>query len=299
MPINTSAIASELRPGLAACFGNYDLYPSQWSEIFDTYESDKADEIETEMRFLGVAQFRDEGAPTAVDTMAERYRTVYHHRYLALSFIITRQAIMDNLYKTQFPQTAKALKRSMSIAKEILGAAVLNNGFTTSIGGDGQPLYSLTHPIDTGIVPNTLPGLVDLTEAGIEQAITQIRVFKDIAGLTIAVKPLKLIVSPKNEWQATRILGSAFRTQTANNDINAIYNNSAIPEGARVNVYLNNNGNWFLTTDAPDGFKHYIREALETDVYTDFSTDNLMAKAVERYSFGFSNFRCSFGVQAA
>lgn len=296
MAINTTAIANLLRPGLAAVFGDYPLYPSQWSDIFETYESDKAVEIEVEMKLLGLAQIRPEGSPTAVDTMGQRIITNYVHRYVALSFNITRQAIMDNLYKTKFPLMVRALKKSMAQTKEILGASVLNNAFLAAFPiGDGQALCSTSHPIDGGTVANTPAVNADLNEASLESAIITIQQFKDQAGLIVQTKPQKLVVPPQGQFVAERLLASAFRTNTANNDISAIYNVSAIPQGYRVNQYLTLPNAWYVLTDAPDGFKHYVREAIETDVYTDFSTDNLMAKAVERYSFGVSNFRAVYG----
>jgi phage major head subunit gpT-like protein len=296
MAINTTSIANLLRPGLEAVFGDYPSYPSQWSEIFEVYESDKSTEIEVEMKMLGLAQIRAEGAPTAVDTMGQRIITQYTHRYVALSFNITRQALADNLYKTKFPLMVRALKKSMAQTKEILGASVLNNGFNAAYPiGDGQPLFSQNHPIDGGVVPNTPAVAADLNEASLESAIITIQQFKDQAGLIVMTKPEKLIVPPQGQFVAERLLGSAFRTNTANNDISAVYNLTSVPAGYRTNQFLTTPNAWFLLTDAPDGFKHYVRETIETDVYTDFSTDNLMAKAVERYSFGVSNFRGAYG----
>jgi hypothetical protein len=295
MAINTTAIANLLRPGLSAVFGDYPLYPSQWSDVFETYDSDKAVEIEVEMKMLGLAQIRPEGSPTAVDTMGQRIITNYVHKYVALSFSITRQAIMDNLYKTKFPLMVRALKKSMAQTKEVLAAGILNNGFSASFPiGDGQALFSTAHPIDGNTVANTPSVSADLNEASLEAAIISIQQFKDQAGLIVQTKPEKLVVPPQGQFVAERLLGSAFRTNTANNDISAVYNVSAVPQGYRVNQYLTLPNTWYVITDAPDGFKHFVREPIETDVYTDFSTDNLLAKAVERYSFGVSNFRAGY-----
>lgn len=302
MAINTGAIANLLRPGLAAVFGDYPRYPSQWSEIFDVYQSDKAVEIEVEMRMLGLAAIRPEGAQTQMDdAMGQRVITNYVHKYVALGFQITRQAIMDNLYKTRFPMMAKALRDSMAQTKEILGASILNNGFNAAFPiGDGQPLFSVNHPIDGGVFANTSAVAADLNEASLEQGIIGIQQFRNQANLIVQTKPKKLVVGPQNQFVADRLLGSAFRINTPNNDISAVYNLSAVPEGYRVNQFITQINNplvntWFLLTDAPDGFKCYQREALETDVYTEFSTDNLLAKAVERYSFGVSNPRAAWG----
>jgi hypothetical protein len=300
MAINTSAIQSLLRPGLAAVFGDYPQYPSQWSEIFERHSSDKAVEIEVEVKLLGLASIKAEGASVAYDNMGQRYITNYVHRYTAVGFIITRQAIMDNLYKTRFPLQAKALRNSMAQTKETLGAAVLNNGFDTNYPiGDGQPVFSTAHPIDGSTVANTFTVQSQLNETSLQDAIVAIQRFRDAANLRVMTKPTKLIVPAELQWTAERLLKSEYRTDTANNDISAIYSMSAVPQGHRVNMFLTDTNAWYLMTDAPNGFKHYERERLETDVYTDFDTDNLKAKAVERYSFGVSNFRGAFASQGA
>jgi phage major head subunit gpT-like protein len=232
--------------------------------------------------------------------MGQRFVTNYVNRYTSIGFIITRQAIKDNLYQSSFPLQAKALRQSMEQTKEVLGASVLNNGFSSNFPiGDGQPLFSTAHPIENGTVANTFSVQADLNETSLQDAIVGVQRFRDAAGLRIMTKPTKLIVPAELQWTATRLLQSQFRVDTANNDINAIYNNSAVPQGHRVNMFLTDTNSWFLLTDAPNGFKHYEREALETDVYTDFDTDNLKAKAIERYSFGCSNFRAGWGSQGA
>jgi len=213
-----------------------------------------------------------------------------------LSFNITRQALADNLYKSKFPLMVRALKESMAQTKEILAASVLNNGNSASFPiGDGQPLFSISHPIDFGVVANTPTVQADLNEASLEAALISIQQFKNQAGLVVQTKAKKMIVPPTVQFVAQRLLGSAYRTNTANNDISAVYNTSAVPQGYRVNQYLSLNNSWYLLTDSMDGFKHYVREPLETDAYADFSTDNVLCKAVERYSFGVSNFRAAYG----
>jgi phage major head subunit gpT-like protein len=300
MTINTSSIQQLLRPGLAEVFGDYPMYPAEYTEIFTTQTSDKAVEIEVEMKLLGLASIKGEGAPTQFQDMGQRVISTYYHRYTSVGFIITRQAMKDNLYESQFPLQAQSLRNSMLQSKEVNGASVLNNGFSSSYpGGDGQPLFSTAHPIDTGTFANTPSVQVDLNESSLQDAIVTISQFRDQAGLITMTKPTKLIVPPQLQFTADRILHSQFRTGTANNDINAIYNIGAVPQGYRVNHFLTDTNGWFLMTDAPNGLKHYVREALETDVFTDFTSDNLLAKAIERYSFGWSNPRGSFGSSGA
>ena len=300
MTINTSSIQQLLRPGLAEVFGDYPMYPAEYIEIFTTHTSDKAVEIEVEMKLLGLASIKGEGAPTQFQDMGQRVISTYYHRYTSVGFIITRQAMKDNLYESQFPLQAQSLRNSMLQSKEVNGASVMNNGFSASYpGGDGQPLFSTAHPIDTGTFANTPSVQVDLNESSLQDAIVTISQFRDQAGLITMTKPTKLIVPPQLQFTADRILHSQFRTGTANNDINAIYNIGAVPQGYRVNHFLTDTNGWFLMTDAPNGLKHYVREALETDVFTDFTSDNLLAKAIERYSFGWSNPRGAFGSSGA
>lgn len=296
MTTNTTQIKNLLVPGLAEVFGDYPQYPAEYTEIFSTNTSDKAVEIEVEMKLLGVAAFRAEGAATQFNDMGQRVVSTYYHRYTSIGFIITRQAQKDNLYESQFPLQAQSLRNSMMQTKEINGASVINNGFSASfVGGDGVALFSTAHPIDGSTFANTPTVQTDLNETSLQEAITAISLFRDQAGLICMTKPTKLIVPSALQWQANRILNSQFRTGTANNDISAIYNVDAVPQGYRVNHFLTDTNGWTVLTDAPNGLKHYEREKLETGVFVEFSTDNLLAKAIERYSFGWSNSRAAFG----
>lgn len=300
MTINTTAISNLLRPGLAAVFGDYPMWPGQWSELFERHESDKAVEIEVEVKLLGLAAIKQEGASTQYQDMGQRYVTNYVNRYVSIGFIITRQAIKDNLYKSRFPLQAKALRNSMGQTKEVLGASIFNNGFDANYPiGDGQPVFSTAHPIDGSTVANTPTVQTDLNESSFEAGITAINRFKDQAGLRVMTKAVKLAVPTELQWQAIRLLQSQFRTNTGNNDISATYASAATAREPVVNQFFTDTNAWFIMSDAPDAFKFYEREALETDVYTDFDTDNLKAKALERYSFGVSNFRGAYGSSGA
>jgi len=296
--INTGQIAQLLRPGLKAVFGQYPTYPDQWTEIFKTYQSDKYQEIEVELKYLGAADIKPEGQPIATDSMGQRIITNYIHKRVGLSFTITKEAIEDNLYQQQFPQQAVSLKDSLRVTKNILGANVLNNAFNPEHPiGDGQSVCSASHPIDGGVFSNTLAGAatVDFSEAGVEQAIIQIQKFPMQSGILAQTMAKKLILPRELQFAASRLLNSAFRTDVANNDINALYNNDYIPSGYKINQYLTSPTAWFIITDAPDGLKHFQRTSVETDTYVDYPTDNVMAKATERYSFGVSNPRGIFG----
>lgn len=297
--INTGQIAQLLRPGLKAVFGQYPTYPEQWTEIFKTYQSDKYQEIEVEMKYLGAADIKPEGQPIATDSMGQRIVTNYIHKRVGLSFTITKEAVEDNLYQNQFPEQAKSLRNSLRITKNILGANILNNAFNAAYPiGDGQSVCSTAHPIDGGIFSNAFGAgtvNVDFSEAGVEQAIILIQKFPMQSGILSQTMAKKMILPRELQFSASRLLNSAFRVDVANNDINALYHNDYIPEGYRINQFLTSPTAWFILTDAEDGLKHFQRTPVETDTYVDYPTDNVMAKATERYSFGVSNPRGIFG----
>lgn len=296
MIISTSAIRDLLWPGLNAVFGDLPDMPAQWKEIFEANTSDKQYEKDVEVKLLGLADLQAEGQSVTYEDMGERYTYTYIHRGVALGFIMTKFAIRDNLYKTQFGPNTRALKHSFQQTKEVYGAAVLNNATdgTNYPGGDTVALLSTSHPIDTGVVANTPSIQVELNETSLQDSFIRIRRFKDAAGLRKMVKPKKLVVPPELQYVATRLMGSAGRpgrVGTNDNDLNAIRDLGLLPGGFTLNDFLTNTKAWYVTTDCPDGLKFFQRDPLEIDLYTDFDTSNLKCKGEERYSFGWSNFR--------
>ena len=101
------------------------------------------------------------------------------------------------------------------------------------------------------------------------------------------------------QFVATRLLESEYRIGTADNDINAIRNNGVIPEGHSVNHYLTDTNAYFITTDVPDGMKHFVRSPMTTSMDGDFDTGNVRYKARERYVFGVSDPRGIFSSPGA
>lgn len=299
MAVNLSAIKDLLLPGLRGIEGKYEQIPSQYDKIFTKHESKMALERTAEMRFLGLAQLKTEGGQTAFDNAAgERYVYNQEHTEIALGYAITRKAIDDNLYKSQFMPSNLGLIESFAQTKEIYGANVLNTATTynASVGGDGKALIATDHPIDGGTVANRPLLDVDLNEASLLNGMIGIRTnFKDQAGLKIFARGRRLIVAPANEPVAVRLTKTELRPGTADNDINAIMMTAGgLPEGYMVNDYLTSPSAWFLLTNI-DGLSYMERVKFESDMQVDFVTDNLLVKGYERYSFGYYNWRAIFG----
>jgi len=297
--VNLSAIKDLLLPGLRGVEGKYEMIPSQYDKIFTKHESKMALERTAEMRYLGLAQLKTEGGQTAFDNNAgERFVYNQEHTEIALGYAITRKAIDDNLYKTQFHPSNLGLIESFQQTKEIYGANLLNTATTynASVGGDGVALCSTAHPIDGGTVANTPTIQVDLTEATLLNGMISVRTnFRDQAGLKVFARARKLIVPPQLEPVAIRLTKTELRPGTADNDVNAIVSTAGgLPEGYMTNDFLTSAFAWFLLTNI-DGLSYMERVKFETDMQVDFVTDNLLVKGYERYSFGYYNWRSIFG----
>jgi hypothetical protein len=269
----------------------YARYGEEHKEIYETETSERSFEEETKLSGFSAAPVKNEGSAIAYDNAQEAWSTRYTHETIALGFSITEEAIEDNLYDSLSARYTKSLARAMAYTKQVKAAAVLNNGFSNSYpGGDGVSLFNASHPlISGGTNSNTPTTQVDLNETSLEAAVIQIAAWTDERGLLIAAKPKKMIVPPALMFVAKRLLDTELRVSTADNDINAIKQMGAIPEGYAVNHFLTDTNAWFLTTDVPNGLKHFVRTPLSNSMDGDFDTGNVRYKARERYSFGWSD----------
>jgi hypothetical protein len=299
MAISRAQLLKELLPGLNALFGmEYKRYGEEHKEIYETETSERSFEEETKLSGFSAAPVKNEGSAIAYDNAQEAWSTRYTHETIALGFSITEEAIEDNLYDSLSARYTKALARAMAFTKQVKAAAVINNGFNGSyLGGDGVTLFGnnssntrVGHPLVGGGVNFNSPTTgVDLNETALENAVIQIAAWTDERGLLIAAKPRKMVIPPSLMFVAKRLLDTELRVQTADNDINAIKQMGAIPEGYTVNHFLTDPNAWFLTTDVPNGMKHFERMPLANSMDGDFDTGNVRYKARERYSFGWSD----------
>jgi len=298
MAISRAQLLKELLPGLNALFGlEYARYGEQHKEIYETEKSERSFEEETKLSGFSAAPVKNEGSAIAYDNAQEAFTARYSHETIALGFSITEEAVEDNLYDSLSARYTKALARAMSYTKQVKAASVINNGFSSSyVGGDGVALFSTAHPLVNGATNSNRPSTnADLNETSLENAVIQIAAWTDERGLLIAAKPRKLLIPPALQFVATRLLETSLRVGTTDNDINALKNNGSIPEGYTINNFLTDSNGWYLTTDVPNGLKHFERTALTNSMDGDFDTGNVRYKARERYSFGWSDPLGMFG----
>ncbi len=303
MAISRNQLVKELEPGLNALFGlEYKQYENQSSEIYTTESSDRAFEEEVMLSGFASAQVKPEGSGVTYDNAQETFTARYTNETIALAFAITEEAIEDNLYDRLASRYTKALARSMAQTKQVKAASPLNNGLPTTDNydsGDAVSLFSTAHPTIAGVFSNTLTTQADLNETSLEQALIDIAGLTDERGLKIAAKAVKMIIPSALQFTAERLMKSAGRVGTADNDINAVKSLGMVPQGYRVNNYLTDTDSWYITTDVPNGMKHFERTPLSTKMEGDFDTGNVRYKARERYVFGVSDPRGIYGVEGA
>ena len=302
MAISRAQLLKELLPGLNALFGlEYAKYGDEAAEIFESESSDRSFEEEVKLSGFSAAPVKGEGSAIEYDNAQEAWTARYTNETIAMGFSITEEAIEDNLYGSLSARYTKALARAMAYTKQVKGATILNNAFAAGTTyGDGQTLCSTAHPLVSGGTNSNRPTIgTDLNETSLEAAIIQIAGWTDERGLLIASQPTTLVIPPALQFVATRLLETELRVATADNDINAIKSNSAIPGGYTVNHYLTDANAWFLMTDVPNGLKHFTRSPMATSMDADFDTGNSRYKARERYSFGVSDPLGIFGSPGA
>lgn len=302
MAMNSAQHRKQLQEGLNTVFGlAYKEHSDEYREIFDIETSKKKYEEDVIMAGFGAAQTKNEGAPVAFDNGQESWVARYHHITVALAFSLTKEAEEDGLYGSLGKKYSQALATSMKYTKELHGANVLNNGFSASFtGGDGKALYATDHPLTGGgTYSNKLTTAADLSETSLEDALIAIDGFVNERGIPIQAMAKKLVVPRQLRYIACRILKSEYKTSSADNDVNAIYQLDAVKEGYSINHYLTDADAWFIKTDIKDGLKHFVRKSLERGLEGEFETDNLRYKSRERYSFGWTDPRGSFASEGA
>ena len=299
--VTTGAIAKLLWPGLNARFGNsYNEYSMEWKDLVEVEQSDKHREEDQEMTGFGLAPIKPEGVATSYDTMTQGNTAIYRHNVYSLGFVITKEAIDDNLYEKAGMQKTGSLAFSLRQTKENVVANIYNRAFNTAYTGlDGKALLVTDHPMIGGTWSNALATAADLSEASLEDLVIQIGGATNQRAMKIAIKPKSLIIPWQLQFEAMRILKSVGQSGTANNDINALRSMGAFPDGVKVNHFLTDTDAFFIRTDVQEGLKLFQRNAVEFKQDGDFDTDNLKYKGSERYSTGWSDPRGLYGTSGA
>jgi hypothetical protein len=300
MAINLAQERDLLRPGLYEVAGEYKNIPTQYKRVFKEKESTMAIERKAQMAYMGYAQLKQEGGATQFDNNAgQRFIFNAETFEVGLGYAITRKAIRDNLYKSEFKPTALGLAKAFKEFWEYQAFNILNNGQTydQNIGGDGVALFSTAHPVDQSTWSNTFSSMLDLNDSSLIQACKNIRTnWVDERNLKIMGRPKSdgLMVPVNLIDVAERICKTELRPGTANNDVNALRSMDGGVRDYMVCDYLTSNYAWFVRTEN-DGLIFFVRDEYETDMWVDDITDNLLVKGYMRATPTYNDPRCAFG----
>ena len=299
--ISTANHPKALWPGIEAWFGRkYEQHPKFCEQMFEVRSSRKAYEEHVEATGFGLAPEKSEGSPVSYDSETQGPVTRYTPSVYSNGYVVTEEEQDDNLYTEVSMGRSEALAFSMYTTKEIVAANVYNRAFNSSYtGGNGVEMISTAQVTEDGTQSNHIATAADLSEASLEDLLVQIKNAKNSRGLNFALTGEQLIVSPNDEFEANRILYSTLQAGTANNDVNAVRSMGMLPKGIIANPYLTDPDAWFVRTNAPNGTILFMRKALEFTRDNDFDTGNAKAKASERYSIGWTDWRGIYGSPGA
>jgi hypothetical protein len=300
--ITTGAHPKALWPGVNSWFGmKYGEHPLECMDLFEWKSSSQAYEEDVEATSFGLAPVKAEGSGLSYDSHSQGAVARYTHIAYALGYIVTKEELADNLYKSKSFDRAEALAFSMRQTKENVAANVYNRHSTAGYtGADGVTLLSTAHP-SAGAAnwANTPAAGTDFSEAALEDMLVLIGGATNSRGLRISLIGEQLIHPRQLQFEVERVLKSQLRVGTANNDINATRSIGILPKGASMNHYLTDSDAWFIRTNAPRGMIAYNRTAAEFEQDNDFDTKNARASAYERYSVGWTDPRGVYGSPGA
>jgi hypothetical protein len=296
MTITSGTHPKLLWPGLQAIWGNeYKDHPAEWSKVFDELSSEKSYEESQELAGFGLAPVKSEGGSISYATTVNGYVTRFTNVNYGLGFIVTEEAVADNLYKEQAERRTSALRRSLRHTEETVCANIFNRAFDSNyVGGDGLEMVSTAHVTANGTQSNELAVAADLSEASLEDMLIQIMNATDTNGLRIALMGEQLLVPPNQAFEATRILKSTLQSNSAENNINAMRSMGLLPKGVMVWHFLTDTDAWFVKTDWK-GLKHFSRKKAGLGKDSDFETGNLKHKGTMRFAVGWDDWRPIFG----
>lgn len=290
-----------LWPGVFSMFGLSYNNRDQWRDLVDVQTSDKHREEMVQNNGFGLAAIKEQGASVGYDTTSQGGTATALHVVYALGYIVTQEAIEDNLYEKLATGRAKALKRAMVETKNTVVANWFNRGFDTNytVGPDAKPMFSASHTSSSGNQSNLLATPADLSEASLEDLVIQANGATDDRGNKVALQVLSLHIPRQLEFEAARILKSINQNDSANNAINALRALGTFPEGFKVNNFFTDPDAFFIRTDVSDGLTLFQRRALAFAKDNDFGTGNAMAKSDERYSLQIGDWRNYYGSAGA
>ncbi len=252
---------------------------------FDEMTSQKAFEEIAETAGLGLAPRKEELAAIAVDVVKQGYTTRINQYAYAIQVQVSEEARRFKQYREAVDASGSVVE-SLVQTQEYVASDVFGNAFSSTIGlmPDGQPLCSTSHKLARGGTFSNSIGAVSISETGIESMMILCKKMPGSNGLPVGVNLKRVLVPVDRYFDAKRILKSQQQNNTANNAINALYDENIDIKASR---YLPSTTNWWGVTDADNGVLWVWTQKPE---YRDYGIDNTRAHVSDGYEM--------FGVNA-
>ena len=302
--MTTADQAQEMLAVAYAIETRYRMWPRELNEIYPaTKKTHRIFERVVRKQTFTAAQVTGEADAPTLTSSRELYQTDYTIRTVQQQYQITRLALDTNLYFEQFEDYNRQLERSFEVAKEnqaILPIALATS--PTAPQSDGVTLASVNHPIAAtgGVQANTFTIPVDLALMPLEFANIKIGQLVDEGGNPMSLMGKKLIVGTLNGYVAQVLCYSPDDPSTANRAINPMYHkvseHRSLPDGFRINHYVQNRADWFIMTNLETGRQHYELTPFEIQVIPSNTMQAFTGRGYEAYVFGFDDWRAIFFV---
>jgi len=282
-----------LEPGLRKIFDDtYEEIPEVYSSIFRVNDSNVDVERDSAVTGFSLLEETGEGEPIQYEDPVQMYDVSYVHRKYTKGFKVSEELVEDDRYNVIRKKPA-ALARAARRTAEYLAAEVLNNGFSSGVGGDGKYLFSVSHPrADGGTAQSNASGSgIPLTETNLNTGLLAMRSQLDDKGMKIGVKADTLIVPPALHKLAVEITNSSMKSGTADNDLNYYNGMLKVIDWD----WLSSNTAWFLLDSSVHQLNYFWRVRPEFKQDNSFDTGMALFKTRMRCSMGWSDWRGIWG----
>lgn len=273
-----------------------------WSKFFKRDKMQDAYEEYQEYGGIGLADYQTEGSSITIGGVSEGTKWTFYARKFGRKMVVTDEAIEDCKYKEAIAGRKRCL-RAIVKASEHEAALVLARGWNTEYTyGDGQPLFSLSHPLAVGngteSFSNTFAVPMAPSVAAVDQARIMAKKMPSYDGLRdrLRIKQVVCPVEQESEWE--RVLYSKLDTDDpGNHNAINIANRSVKPE-LIVNEYWDNTTtNSMFTTDAELGLMFLFRRPIKSRSWVGNDEETVNFACTVRWSLGTANPRHTIGNQ--
>ena len=244
MPAMTSAFAALLSTQYQTFLVNVGkAYPRLWPQWFKSVDMDTNPYISDKISGAPAEPVKPEGQQfvPVLPTLGSSFQvTATPYGFL---FSVTWEMWRDDKYGVM-GEMWESMARNNRTRQEVQAFSMINNGFSVATGYDNATLFNTAHVDLNGTTQANRPSPdVTLSQLGIQAGQINFDGLNDENSLPINVSATRLLIQQTNRYLARELLGSSGKTQTADNDLNAL-----LADGLQwgVSRFLTRTQDWVL-----------------------------------------------------